>query len=389
MTKAKELPKSEPSIHTFAITGTFASSTLKERIYNKLKKLTESGEYEWKGTRSFSQKRTGLRVNLKPCDFGYSLTVSRINLERISNGNSLLDKIKFDPVSLSCYEIALERELRRMAVPLNDGSILWTMSRVDITQDFYVKSDPSLYIRVLRYNDPSYGKHVVKPSHYIKHNEKHSAKWKLKQVFDVTVYDKQAELKNVAKRHGNVLPQDIDKAQNCLRYEVQMERKFLRDVVEPRMRYSKWLGGWKYNWVTDYFIKLRKLIPATMQEIAMEMFGKYPWVSCKEAEKRISVLYRYGNIGDEELKLMQDYFDYNNVKAEDGRCPDRSKWNLDSDEWKTIYQILDFAQVNRTVIPEWILNEREKNKKSILCQPLWKMVQKIEDEPRCIFYEPQ
>lgn len=170
MTKAKELPKSEPSIHTFAITGTFASSTLKERIYNKLKKLAESGEYEWKGTRSFSQKRTGLRVNLKPCDFGYSLTVSRINLERISNGNSLLDKIKFDPVSLSCYEIALERELRRMAVPLNDGSILWTMSRVDITQDFYVKSDPSLYIRVLRYNDPSYGKHVVKPSHYIKHN---------------------------------------------------------------------------------------------------------------------------------------------------------------------------------------------------------------------------
>ena len=276
-----------------------------------------------------------------------------------------------------------------MAVPLNDGSILWTMSRVDITQDFYVKSDPSLYIRVLRYNDPSYGKHVVKPSHYIKHNEKHSAKWKLKQVFDITVYDKQAELKNVAKRHGNVLPQDIDKAQNCLRYEVQMERKFLRDVVEPRMRYSKWLGGWKYNWVTDYFIKLRKLIPATMQEIAMEMFGKYPWVSCKEAEKRISVLYRYGNIGDEELKLMQDYFDYNNVKAEDGRCPDRSKWNFDSDEWKTIYQILDFAQVNRTVIPEWILNEREKNKKSILCQPLWKMVQKIEDEPRCIFYEPQ
>lgn len=365
MTKAKELPKSEPSIHTFAITGTFASSTLKERIYNKLKKLAESGEYEWKGTRSFSQKRTGLRVNLKPCDFGYSLTVSRINLERISNGNSLLDKIKFDPVSLSCYEIALERELRRMAVPLNDGSILWTMSRVDITQDFYVKSDPSLYIRVLRYNDPSYGKHVVKPSHYIKHNEKHSAKWKLKQVFDVTVYDKQAELKNVAKRHGNVLPQDIDKAQNCLRYEVQMERKFLRDVVEPRMRYSKWLGGWKYNWVTDYFIKLRKLIPATMQEIAMEMFGKYPWVSCKEAEKRISVLYRYGNIGDEELKLMQDYFDYNNVKAEDGRCPDRSKWNFDSDEWETIYQILDFAQVNRTVIPEWILNEREKNKKSI------------------------
>lgn len=114
-----------------------------------------------------------------------------------------------------------------------------------------------------------------------------------------------------------------------------------------------------------------------------------PWVSCKEAEKRISVLYRYGNIGDEELKLMQDYFDYNNVKAKDGRCPDRSKWNFDSDEWRTIYQILDFIQVNRTLIPEWILNKREKNKKSTQCQPLWKMVQKIEDEPRCIFYEPQ
>ena len=389
MTKAKELPKLEPSIHTFAITGTFASSILKEKIYDKLTKLTESGEYERKGMRSFSQKRTGLRVDLKPCDFGYSLTVSRINLERITNGSSLLDKIKFDPASLSGYESALERELRKIAVPLNNSSILWTMSRVDITQDFYVKSDPSLYIRVLRYNDPSYGKYIVKPNHYIKCNEKHSAKWVLKDVFDITVYDKQAELKNVAKRYDNVLPQDIDNAQNCLRYEVQMKRRFLRDVIEPKMRYSKWRGGWKYNWVTDYFLKLRKFIPATMQEIAMEMFGRCPRVRCKEAEKRISVLYRHGNIGDEEFKLMQDYFDYNNVKAEDGRCPDRSKWNFDNDEWKTIYQILDFIQVNRTLIPEWILNEREKNKKSVQCQPLWKMIQKIEDEPMCIFYEPQ
>ena len=370
MTKAKELPKSEPSIHTFAITGTFASSILKERIYDKLTKLTESGEYERKGTSTFSQKRTGLRVNLKPCDFGYSLTVSRINLERITNGNSLLDKIKFDSVSLNYYEIALERELRRIAVPLNDSGILWTMSRVDITQDFYVKSDPSLYIRVLRYNDPSYGKHGVEANHYIKHNEKHSAKWEM-SLFDVTLYDKHKQLKNLAKKY-DVPKDDIERSRNCLRYEVQLKRDYLRRKIEPKLKYHKNKYGWEDDWLVDYLMEFRKFIAPILRTTAILMFGEYEFANRKLAEFCVENLYHTGMIGDEDVDLMQDFLAWNETK------PEYRRWDFDDEEWKEIHQILNLARLNRTVVPEWLLTEREKNK--FPYPPFWKNIQEIKGE---------
>lgn len=374
MTDVKELSKSEPSIHTFQITGIFTSAELMSKIYDSLQKLVEKGKYKQNWKYGFAQKGGGLEVGLswdkKDGRIQYTVTLSRINLEILSGRTSMLNKVRFDKDAFRTYELVLVREIEKIGINLKLDYICWTMNRLDITQDFYVKSDPSLYVRILRYADVTFGRCQVKANHYVKHNEKHSAKWEM-SLFDVTLYDKHKQLKNLAKKY-DVPKDDIERSRNCLRYEVQLKRDYLRRKIEPKLKYHKNKYGWEDDWLVDYLMEFRKFIAPILRTTAILMFGEYEFANRKLAEFCVENLYHTGMIGDEDVDLMQDFLAWNETK------PEYRRWDFDDEEWKEIHQILNLARLNRTVVPEWLLTEREKNK--FPYPPFWKNIQEIKGE---------
>ena len=101
------------------------------------------------------------------------------------------------------------------------------MSRLDITQDFYVKSDPSLIVKIIRYAgdvDPQ-GKGHEK--HHDQHNEIRSCKFE-KTGYDFTLYDKHQQLLNCAKKK-TVSSDDLEHSKNLVRYEIQLKRPYLKE----------------------------------------------------------------------------------------------------------------------------------------------------------------
>ena len=165
---------------------------------------------------------------------------------------------------------------------------------------------------------------------------------------------------------------DIERSRNCLRYEVQLKRDYLRRKIEPKLKYHKNKYGWEDDWLVDYLMEFRKFIAPILRTTAILMFGEYEFANRKLAEFCVENLYHTGMIGDEDVDLMQDFLAWNETK------PEYRRWDFDDEEWKEIHQILNLARLNRTVVPEWLLTEREKNK--FPYPPFWKNIQEIKGE---------
>ena len=105
-------------------------------------------------------------------------------------------------------EQAFLDELEQLGLLEIEESVKWKMHRLDITQDFYVKCDPSLMVKIIRYTgsvDPYRKGHA---QHYKQHNEIRSCKFE-KTWYDFALYDKHQQLLNCEKESYPISPDDL------------------------------------------------------------------------------------------------------------------------------------------------------------------------------------
>ena len=129
---------------------------------------------------SYKRKDGGLTITLANYpDFKKRyITLSGVNLARIAGDPSRLSLTDLSPEGLVMQELAFLDELEQLGLLEIEDSIKWKMHRLDITQDFYVKCDPSLMVKIIRYAgsvDPYRKGHA---QHYNQHNEIRSCKLK-------------------------------------------------------------------------------------------------------------------------------------------------------------------------------------------------------------------
>lgn len=80
-------------------------------------------------------------------------------------------------------EQAFLDELEQLGLLEIEESVKWKMHRLDITQDFYVKCDPALMVKIIRYAGSVDPYRKGRALHYNQHNEIRSCK------FEKTWYD--------------------------------------------------------------------------------------------------------------------------------------------------------------------------------------------------------
>lgn len=68
-------------------------------------------------------------------------------------------------------EQAFLDELEQLGLLEIEDSVKWKMHRLDITQDFYVKCDPSLMVKIIRYSGSVDPYRKGRALHYNQHNE--------------------------------------------------------------------------------------------------------------------------------------------------------------------------------------------------------------------------
>lgn len=72
-------------------------------------------------------------------------------------------------------EQALLNELKQLGLLEIENSVKWKIHRLDITQDFYVKCDPSLIVKIIRYAGSVDPHRKGRALHYNQHNEMNNA----------------------------------------------------------------------------------------------------------------------------------------------------------------------------------------------------------------------
>ena len=85
------------------------------------------------------------------------------------------------------------------------------MHRLDITQDFYVKCDPSLMVKIIRYAGSVDPYRKGRALHYNQHNEIRSCKFE-KTWYDFALYDKHQQLLNCEKESYPISPDDLERS---------------------------------------------------------------------------------------------------------------------------------------------------------------------------------
>ena len=155
MTKAKELPILTPAIHTFEITGKYWSNEAGKIVLGAIRNMVKEGKYHHNPQKScnYIRKCGGLTITLTSSPQGEAkyIKLSVINLARLAGNPSRLAMTNLEQDVLEWQEDMFLDELDQLRLLEVEDKIKWKISRLDITQDFYVKSDPSLIVKIIRY----------------------------------------------------------------------------------------------------------------------------------------------------------------------------------------------------------------------------------------------
>lgn len=378
MTKPKRLPVFQPGIHTFVITGYFLHPKIKNRIYRSLHTAVESGKYYQSNKHQYKRNHGGLVINLKQMPesshWKYAVELSEINLTTLSCNFSRLALTEFSLNTLAAFEENFHSILNNeLKLSFCDPDIVWKITRIDITQDFFVKSDPSLTVRILRYAG-AYGlsQKRFEQHHFVAHNEKHSANWSSPSC-DFSVYSKGAELKNRSK-HYSVSEEDLIAGKNRVRFEVRLKRSYLRRMEQnnPSMKDAA-LDDY---WLSRYFLFLGKYCSSIFYRVAKE-FGTENWYRAEGAAALLRLAFDRNEITQKNYDLAMAYL--NSINSTE--CsPD----NFSEKQRNKIESILKHWGINPIIIPDRILNKRELRR--FPCPSLYFRVQELELAENNNFY---
>lgn len=162
---------------------------------------------------SYKRKDGGLTITLADYpDFKKRyITLSGVNLARIAGDPSRLSLTDLSPEGLVMQEQAFLDELEQLGLLEIEDSVKWKMHRLDITQDFYVKCDPSLMVKIIRYAGSVDPYRKGRALHYNQHNEIRSCKFE-KTWYDFALYDKHQQLLNCEKESYPISPDDLERS---------------------------------------------------------------------------------------------------------------------------------------------------------------------------------
>lgn len=351
MTMAKKLPILSPSIHTFEIVGEYADYRLKDIIFGSMMKLLDEGEYK-RGKRdkkyyTYNKIGGGLKIKLSSCPEyrKYYITLSGVNLSRIAREPSRLKLTDLSSQGLIQEEEIFLDELERIGIPGGENLITWKMKRVDITQDFYVKSDPTLPMKAVRYAGKVEPHGKGRAEHHKQHNEIRSCRF-IKDKYNFELYDKHQQLLACGEneRH-DIRPEDIEVSKNLVRYEIQLKRPYLKDFEQENLNGMKMILS--NHALFSYFEALRERIPEILYECARKMFGAHPWYHASGALERLEE----SNLDKKTKKLVCSYIEAANEQGKPMKCNYRKK--------ERIVEALDILEINTVIIPDRILNKRQ------------------------------
>ena len=231
------------------------------------------------------------------------------------------------------------------------------MSRLDITQDFYVKSDPSLIVKIIRYagNVDPQGKGQEK--HHDQHNEIRSCKFE-KTKYDFSLYDKHQQLLNCAKKGYHVPSDDLECSKNLVRYEIQLKRPYLKEFERENDELSR--RKFENHSLIHYFTRIGDEIPTILREAA-EPFGKDAWYSASGARKAV----QDSDLKEKTKVLVSEYIESLDDSEALANIPHKKK----------IMRALNDLGINPVIIPESILNDRQMVR--FPCESLYSRVQEL------------
>lgn len=270
MTMAKKLPLLAPSIHTFEVNGTYTDCEAKRTVFMAIQKMVSAGKYyripyHGSSKKGYSYKRNdgGLTITLADYpDFKKRyITLSGVNLARIAGDPSRLSLTDLSPEGLVMQEQAFLDELEQLGLLEIEESVKWKMHRLDITQDFYVKCDPSLMVKIIRYAGSVDPYRKGRALHYNQHNEIRSCKFE-KTWYDFALYDKHQQLLNCEKESYPIFPDDLERSKNLVRYEIQLKRPSLKEFEHDKLESKSSKFQFGNHALFYYFDKIyyRKLI---------------------------------------------------------------------------------------------------------------------------------
>lgn len=234
MTMPKKLPILSPSIHTFESVGEYSDYESKSHLFESIKTLMNEGKYcqvhcSGMPENYYIYKRIGggLTIKLSSCpEYKKNyITLSGVNLARIAGEPSRLALTNLSPRGLACQEEIFLNELESLGILDVEDSIVWKMKRIDITQDFYVKTDPTLPMKVVRYAGKIKPHGKGREEHHDQHNEIRSCTF-IKEKYNFELYDKHKQLSAEEEKGYAIRSEDIAASKNLVRYEIQLKRPY-------------------------------------------------------------------------------------------------------------------------------------------------------------------
>lgn len=353
MTMPKKLPILSPSIHTFELLGEYSDYKSKAHIFGSIKRLVDKGNYRQihyggKPENYYIYKKIdgGLTIRLSSCPERRKnyILLSGINLARIAGEPSRLTLTNLSLRGLACQEEIFLNELESLGILDVEDSIKWKMKRVDITQDFYVKADPTLLIKVVRYAGKVEPHGKGREKHQDQHNEMRSATYE-KDKYNFELYDKHEQLSAEEEKGYPIRSEDIAVSKNLVRYEIQLKRPYLKKFEHKNL--SDMEITLKDHALYGYFEELGKVIPTVLYEYSYKMFGAHPWYHASGALERLEE----SDLDKKTKKLVRSYIEAASEQGKPVKYNYRKK--------KRIVEALDILEINMVIIPDRILNKRQ------------------------------
>ena len=312
MTMAKKLPLLAPSIHTFEVNGTYTDCEAKRTVFMAIQKMVSAGKYyripyHGSSKKGYSYKRKDGDLTITLADYPEFkkryITLSGVNLARIAGDPSRLSLTDLSPGGLAIQEQAFLDELEQLGLLEIEDSVKWKMHRLDITQDFYVKCDPSLMVKIIRYAGSVDPYRKGRALHYNQHNEIRSCKFE-KTWYDFALYDKHQQLLNCEKESYPISPDDLERSKNLVRYEIQLKRPSLKEFEHDKLELKSSKFQFENHALFHYFDKISDDIPLFLYRYAVDYFGKHSWYNVPTALKAVQM----SNLDDDTKELVSAYF---------------------------------------------------------------------------------
>jgi hypothetical protein len=367
MTMAKKLPLLAPSIHTFEVNGTYTDCEAKRTVFMAIQKMVSTGKYyrvpyhgSSKKGYSYKRKDGGLTITLAdyPEFKKRYITLSGVNLARIAGDPSRLSLTDLSPGGLAMQEQAFLDELEQLGLLEIEDSVKWKMHRLDITQDFYVKCDPSLMVKIIRYAGSVDPYRKGRALHYNQHNEIRSCKFE-KTWYDFALYDKHQQLLNCEKESYPISPDDLERSKNLVRYEIQLKRPSLKEFEHDKLESKSSKLQFGNHALFHYFDKISDDIPLFLYRYAVDYFGKHSWYNVPTALKAVQM----SNLDDDTKELISAYIE----------AQDEPELTDKIHHKKKIAKALERLEINDVIIPCLILNDRQCGR--FPCAPLCTRIQ--------------